>query len=267
MSPQLTQAGHLLILTTPPCGFGSWAPAQVTASRGPHDLAKSPRQTRRFRLRSSLALACPGGSHTSHGSAGALSRGAARRGRLPTFDRPTISLNPLGGRSSTRHPGGGRQASLPPPGDEDRGRKRRCSRSRGSFPHERAGDGRAERATSSDGDTPRVWSQPSRSHAPRHTPHATPHPTGYRCPGAAVHLTRRRPERRGGGMHYIGGPVAQSNVAGPVRDAGYSTPSRAPWSGRPSCRVYELPSRWRRNSASMKASRSPSSTASTLPVS
>jgi hypothetical protein len=32
-------------------------------------------------------------------------------------------------------------------------------------------------------------------------------------------------------------------------------------------RSYELPSRWRRNSASMKASRSPSSTASTLPVS
>ena len=35
---------------------------------------------------------------------------------------------------------------------------------------------------------------------------------------------------------------------------------------RRDCR-YELPSRWRRNSASMKESRSPSSTASTLPVS
>jgi len=61
--------------------------------------------------------------------------------------------------------------------------------------------------------------------------------------------------------------------AGHVRDPAFVTTRCAPHTRRDTedaltrrCR-YELPSRWRRNSASMKASRLPSRTASTLPVS
>lgn len=90
---------------------------------------------------------------------------------------------------------------------------------------------------------------------------------------STVNLSWQQPWRRAGCTQHSSVPVVHDNVASPVvlrrvHHARRARPRhvRATESAHRCC-AYELPSRWRRSSASMKASRSPSSTASTLPVS
>ena len=104
-------------------------------------------------------------------------------------------------------------------------------------------------------------------------PHRPPdqQPRPRRVPGGVSSRSarRRRHTRRHGTPDDTAHPTAIARAVDPLsRPPPHATPphERARRRGRPRCR-YELPSRWRRNSASMKASRSPSRTASTLPVS
>ena len=125
---------------------------------------------------------------------------------------------------------------------------------------------------------PATSRRPPRVHgraAARHRPRGPTTPSASR-PGASVVAERQAsaahrddtaaPARRGT-PHTI--PTRSTRVRH-VRARGTprcSTRTRARRRGAPTRCRYELPSRWRRNSASMKASRSPSRTASTLPVS
>ena len=85
MSPRPARAGHRTILTTLSCGFGSWAPAQVTATRrtesprAPSRPASAPRPRRRAHGHAG----CPGPAVGGPGATTCPDRACRERGRHP----------------------------------------------------------------------------------------------------------------------------------------------------------------------------------------
>ena len=110
------------------------------------------------------------------------------------------------------------------------------------------------------------------------------HPSGWRAParGSGSESGRAGPAARRRAAAHDDGPTSRRRsatrcTANPTHHAASTPPrqSNGPCTyadttsraARSHTQRYALPSRWRRSSASMKGSRSPSSTASTLPVS
>ena len=271
VSPQLAQVGHRTILTTPHCGYGSWAPAQVTEARPSDSPRRQPAQR---------PLPVLGGRLDACGSpAGAPPRGPSLHASNPSVACAPAMPSPTRGLCCSGCAGTDPTSTTPGPRPGP-----------GTGPGSWTGRPRPDHLrridTGAVTDCPvrrpcpgpgaeRVGIPPGSSRPPPPGRAAAPPAAGPTTPSASRQAECRR------GAPGVGGtpddtahpttrhtPQRLRAVDPLSRPPPHATPphERARRRGRPRCR-YELPSRWRRNSASMKASRSPSRTASTLPVS
>ena len=302
MSPRPAQAGHSLILPTLHCGFGSWAPAQVTDARSSGWL-RSPCRTR---PQNGPARPHPAKEECSLRSGSA----PATRRRAPVPARPALRrLGPLLLLARRTH----RRGRPRPPQPRRVHTRRACARvtargvdaapksvhaaRRWRAPGRRRCPGRGVSGdvARDEGGGVREAGELTKSGARTRPQRGIPRPSrrmahgvltarsSHAVTGASIHLRTRSPWRRPRATGCAD-PPARPALRRTARRRDDTTPSRratatracplraASRAARPRgaltrrCR-YEFPSRWRRNSASMKASRSPSRTPSTLPVS